>query len=185
MSVNPAESRRRTGRPVPGEYADYASADIAAVPGDDAIDALTELAEQTPAFFRSLAQAAARGLTYAPGKWSLKEILGHLADDERIFTYRLLCVARGEDHELPGFDENRYAACGEFEGRSLEDLLAEYAAVRAATLALLRGLPSAAWARHGRVNGYGCSVRGLAFHIAGHEIHHHRIVRERYIPLLE
>jgi hypothetical protein len=174
MSVNPAESRRRTGRPVPGEYADYASADIAAVPGDDAIDALTELAEQTPAFFRSLAQAAARGLTYAPGKWSLKEILGHLADDERIFTYRLLCVARGEDHELPGFDENRYAACGEFEGRSLEDLLAEYAAVRAATLALLRGL-----------NGYGCSVRGLAFHIAGHEIHHHRIVRERYIPLLE
>jgi hypothetical protein len=87
MSVNPAESRRRTGRPVPGEYADYASADIAAVPGDDAIDALTELAEQTPVFFRSLAQAAARGLTYAPGKWSLKEILGHLADDERIFTY--------------------------------------------------------------------------------------------------
>jgi uncharacterized damage-inducible protein DinB len=185
MSVIPAESHRGTGRPVPGEYADYATADIAAVPGDDAIDALTELSEQTPAFFRSLAEAAERGLTYAPGKWTLKEVLGHLVDDERIFAYRLLCVARGEERQLPGFDENRYAACGEFEGRPLEDLLAEYAAVRAATLALLRGLPSAAWAKHGRVNGYGCSVRGLAFHIAGHEIHHHRIVRERYIPLLE
>jgi hypothetical protein len=168
-----------------GEYADYASADIAAVPGDDVIDALTELAEQTPAFFRSLAQAAERALTYAPGKWTLKEVLGHLIDDERIFIYRLLCVARGEDRELPGFDENRFAACGEFEWRSLEDLLVEYGAVRSATLALLQGLPSAAWAKYGRVNGYGCSVRGLAFHIAGHEIHHHRIVRERYIPLLE
>jgi DinB superfamily len=184
MALSAAEPRAQTGRPLPGEYADYASADIAAVPGDDAIDALSELAEQTPAFFRTLAEAAERGFTYGPGKWTLKEILGHLVDDERIFSYRLLCVARGEDGELPGFDENRYAARGQFERRLLEDLLAEYAAARVATLALLRGLPPDAWARYGRVNGYGCSVRGLAFHIAGHELHHHRIVRERYIPLL-
>lgn len=97
---------------------------------------------------------------------------------------RLLCLARGEDRELPGFDENRNAVYGEFERRPLEDLLAEYSATRVATLALLRGLPPAAWVRYGRVNGYDCSVRGLAFHIAGHELHHHRIVRERYIPLL-
>jgi hypothetical protein len=183
MSFIAAEPRPRTGRPLPGEYADYASADIAVVPGDDAIEALTQLAEQTPAFFRGLAEVADRGLTYAPGKWTLKEMLGHLVDDERIFAYRLLCVARGESGELPGFDENRYAAHGQFERRSLEDLLAEYAAARTASLALLRGLPAAAWARHGRVNGYGCSVRGLAFHIAGHELHHLRIVRERYVPL--
>lgn len=175
--------RTRTGRPGPGEYAVYAGADIAAVPEDDAIDALAQLDEQTPAFFRGLAEPAARGLTYAPGKWTLKEVLGHLVDDERIFAYRLLCLARGEEGELPGFDENRYAAHGEFERRSLEELLAEYAVVRAATLALLRGLPPAAWARRGRVNGYGCTVRGLAFQIAGHERHHHRVVHERYLPL--
>lgn len=173
-----------TGRPEPGEYADYASADIAAVPGDDAIVALVQLQEQTTALFRALAEPADRGFAYAPGKWPLKTVLGHLIDDERIFVYRLLCVARGEDHELPGFDEKLYAHNAESEHRSLESLLAEYSVVRAATLALLRGLPSAAWHRCGRVNGYACSVRGLAFHIAGHELHHHRIVRERYVPLL-
>jgi hypothetical protein len=184
MSPFSPGAHTRTGRPEPGEYAEYASADIAAVPGDDAIEALVGLNEQTPAFFRALAIPAERGFTYASGKWTLKEVLGHLIDDERIFAYRLLCVARGEDAELPGFDENRYAAHGEFERRPLEDLLAEYVGVRAATLLLLRGLPSAAWARRGRVNGYECSVRGLAFHIAGHELHHVRVLRERYLPLV-
>ena len=179
-----AASRRTTGRPAPGEYADYATADIAVVPGDDAIDALTQLAEQTPELFRELAEAAERGLTYAPGKWTLKEILGHLVDDERIFTYRLLCLARGENRELPGFDEDRYTTCGEFTSRTLEDLLSEYSATRVATVTLLRGLPPDAWSKSGRVNGYSCSVRGLAFHIAGHELHHQRVVRERYMPLL-
>ncbi len=122
MSRVTPKQRPRTGRPLPGEYADYASADIAAVPGDDAIDALGQLTEHTPAFFRTLATAAERGLTYSSGKWTLKCVLGHLVDDERIFAYRLLCVARGEDGELPGFDENRYAANGEFESRSLDDL---------------------------------------------------------------
>jgi hypothetical protein len=184
MPLPPHEPFTPTGRPEPGEYADYASADIAAVPGDDAIAALTQLQVQTTALFRALAEPAERGFTYAPGKWPLKTVLGHLIDDERIFIYRLLCVARGEDHELPGFDEKLYAHNAESEHRSLESLLAEYSVVRAATLALLRGLPSAAWHRRGRVNGYACSVRGLAFHIAGHELHHHRVVRERYVPLL-
>jgi hypothetical protein len=184
MSRFPPGVPSRTGRPRPGEYADYATTDIAAVPGDDAIDALVWLNEHTPASFRALAEPAERGLTYAPGKWTLKEVLGHLIDDERIFTYRLLCVARGEDAELSGFDENRYTAHGEFERRPLEDLLAEYVGVRAATLLLLRGLPPEAWARRGRVNGYECSVRGLAFHIAGHELHHDRVLRERYLPLV-
>jgi hypothetical protein len=169
---------------LPGEYADYAAADIAAVEGDDAIDALVHLAEETPVVFRALAAPMERGLTYGPGKWTLKEILGHIIDDERIFAYRVLCVARGEEGELPGFDENRYAAHAEFEHRRLDDLLGEYAVTRAATLTLLQGLPHAAWARRGRVNGYGCSARGLAFHIAGHELHHHRTIRERYLPLI-
>lgn len=184
MSPRDAAPRQPTGRPAPGEYADYAAADVAAVPGDDAIDALARLAEDTPAFFLGLAESVESGLTYAPGKWTLKEVLGHLIDDERIFAYRLLCVARGEPRELPGFDENLYAAHAGFARQSLQELLADYAATRAATLSLLRGLPPGAWVRRGQVNGYGCSVRGLAFHIAGHELHHHRVVRERYLPLI-
>jgi hypothetical protein len=175
---------RPTGRPLPGEYADYASGDIAAVPGDDAIDAIAWVTNETTALFRTHAGAAARGLTYADGKWTLKTVLGHLIDDERIFAYRILCLARGETLELPGFDENRYAEHADCENRPLENLLAEYESVRAATLSLLRNLPAAAWSRRGRVNGYECSVRGLAFHIAGHELHHHRIVRERYLPVI-
>lgn len=183
MSLSSADSRPRTGRPGPGEYAGYAAADIAAVPGDDAVEALARLEHETLSAFRSLDDAAESGFAYAPGKWTVKQVLGHLIDDERIFAYRLLSVARGEESELPGFDENRYAARAEFERRPLENLLAEYGAVRAATLALLRGLPPLAWTRRGQVNGYACSVRGLAFHIAGHEMHHLRVLRERYQPL--
>jgi uncharacterized damage-inducible protein DinB len=181
MSAAPAS----TGRPEPGEFAAYASDDIAAVPGADAVAALRQLAERTPELFRSLSEPANGGFRYAPGKWTLKELLGHLTDDERIFAYRILCVARGEQGELPGFDENGYARHAEFETRSLDDLLEEYEAVRGATLALLCHLPAAAWQRRGRVNGYTASVRGLAFHIAGHELHHLRVIQERYIPLWE
>ena len=184
MPLEQDEPHTPTGRPEPGEYADYASTDIASVPGDDAIEVLARLQEQTTTLFRALGEPAERGFTYAPGKWPFKTVLGHLIDDERIFVYRLLCVARGEEGELRGFDEKLYARNGEFERRSLESLLAEYAAVRAATLALLRWVPSEAWHRRGRVNGYECSARGLAFHIAGHELHHHRVLRERYLPLL-
>jgi hypothetical protein len=185
MPETPTAHRSPTGRPEPGEYADYAAADIAAVPGDDAIAALETLAVETPALFRRLTKAATRGLTYAPGKWTPKEILGHLVDDERIFAYRLLSVARGEEKDLPGFDENRYVAHADFERRSLESLIREYSSVRASTLTLLEDLPPAAWARRGKVNGYVASVRGLAFHIGGHELHHHRVLRERYLPLVD
>jgi uncharacterized damage-inducible protein DinB len=181
MTPPRSAEREPSGRPLPGEYAPYAGADIEAVPGDDAVAALVRLSGETPAFFRELSDLARSGFTYGPGKWTIKEVLGHLVDDERIFAYRLLCVARGEAAELPGFDEKRYAAHAGFEERSLEDLLEEYGLVRAATLALLRGLPPGAWERRGRANGYECSVRGLAFHIAGHELHHRRIVQARYL----
>ena len=137
-------ARAPTGRPSPDEYAPYAGADIAAVRGEDAVDALIDLANLSPALFQSLASLAERGSSYAPGKWTVKQLLGHLIDDERIFGYRLLCVARGEEAELPGFDENRYAALAEFETRSLESLVEEYRAVRMSTLSLLTHLPSAA-----------------------------------------
>jgi len=168
----------RSGRPEEGEFAPYAAEDIAYVAGDDAGAALTSVAAETTQLFESL---TADVPAYAPGKWTLKEVLGHLIDDERIFAYRALCVARCEPLSLPGFDEKQYVAAASFESRSIADLLREYRAVRAATTALFESLTSTEWLRTGMVNGYVASVRGLAFHIVGHELHHLRVIRERYI----
>jgi hypothetical protein len=180
----PTESRSPSGRPLTGEFADYAMPDIDAVPGDDAVAALEAVAGETLALLHPIGETAARGLTYAPGKWTLKEVVGHLADDERIFAYRALCIARGDHRELPGFDENLYVSGADFETRRLADLVVEYHAVRQATIALLTGLPAEAWHRRGIVNGYTASVRGLAFHIAGHELHHLRVLRGKYLSRL-
>jgi hypothetical protein len=170
----------QSGRPLPGEFADYAADDIAYVEGEDAVRILTLLGESTLALLDSVDEDAARGLTYAPGKWTLKEVVGHLIDDERIFCYRALCVARNEVRPLAGFDENAYVAATRFESRTLRNLAAEYRAVRAATLALFESFTEGEWLRRGNVNGYEASVRGLAFHMAGHELHHLRVLRERY-----
>ena len=173
-----------SGRPLPGEYAAYAQADIDAVVGTDAADVLAALAVETITLFESLPEAQVGGLRYEPGKWTLKEVLGHIIDDERIFAHRAFCLARGETKPLPGFDQEVYAATADAESRPWDDLLEEYRVVRAASIALLGSLPRAAWERVGEVNGYRATPRGLAFHIAGHEMHHLRIVRERYLPLL-
>jgi hypothetical protein len=184
MTQATAAPRAVSGRPVSGEYADYAQADIDKVNGDDAVAVLETLGEETLTFLRGLSEEQLTGVRYAPGKWTVKDIVAHLIDDERIFAYRTLCLARGESQPLAGFDEQLYAVHAAGEQRSWLDLLAEYSIVRAATLALLRSLPAAAWTRRGTVNGYAATARGLAFHIAGHELHHLRIVGERYLPLL-
>ena len=171
----------RTGRPSAGEYASYAQEDIDHVVGDDATAALAAQRDEVLALLSPLSETQVEGLTYAPGKWTLKEVVGHLADDERIFAYRILCVARGDERPLAGFDEKQYVAGADFESRPLADLLVEYQTVRAATLALLRGLSSEAWLRRGVVNGYEASVRGLAFHVAGHELRHLRALADGYL----
>jgi uncharacterized protein (TIGR03083 family) len=169
---------------LPGEFADYAAADIAYVEGDDAIATLTAQRDRLLALLSPLDDDGVDGVTYAPGKWTLKDVVAHLADDERVFAYRLLSVARGDPLPLPGFDERRFADAAEASGRSWAALLADYAAVRQATLTLLDGLPATAWARRGMVNGYEASVRGLAFHIAGHELRHLRAIETLYWPLV-
>jgi hypothetical protein len=174
-----------TGRPAAGEYAAYAESDIARVSGSDARVALETQREEVLSLFGGLTDNQVRGVAYAPGKWTLKEVLGHLIDDERIFCYRLLCVARGEPTPLPGFDEKRYAATSGAEARPLAELLDEYRVVRESSLALLRGLPREAWLRRGVVNGYEATARGLAFHIAGHELRHVEALRTKYLPLTE
>jgi DinB family protein len=174
-------SRIVSGRPSDDEIAAYAKADVDRVEGDDAIGALVAQRRETVLLVESLDDDRVKGLTYAAGKWTFKEVLGHLADDERIFAYRALCIARGDARPLPSFDEKTYVDIAGFEARPLASLLAEYRAVRQATIALLSGLPAAAWLRRGVVNDYTASVRGLAFHIAGHELRHLRAIREKYL----
>lgn len=117
---------------------------------------------------------------YAPGKWCVKEVVGHMNDGERIFAYRALRIARADQTELPGFDETKYVPAGKFDQRSTKSLAAETAAVRAGTLALFRGLPEEAFMRRGTANAGPVSVRALAAIIAGHEKHHLTILRDRY-----
>jgi hypothetical protein len=168
----------KSGRPEPGEYGEHAAADIARVAGVDAIEALRQQQSEVKELFASLADPLMR---YAPGKWTLKEVLGHLTDDERIFAYRALCIARGDTHPLESFDENAYVAGANFNNRTVGNLLDEYSLVRRSTIALFESLSPDAWLRRGTVAGYTASVRGLAFHIAGHELHHLATVRERYL----
>ena len=123
-------------------------------------------------------QAAYR---YAEGKWSIKQVIGHLADTERIFVYRALRIARGDQTPLPGFNENVYVDQGAFDDRPLQSVLAEFEATRAATAAFFQGLPEPAWARMGTANDYPISVRALAFIVAGHELHHRALLQERYL----
>ena len=131
----------------------------------------------------SLDDRRVAGLRYAPGKWTLKQVVGHLVDDERIFAYRTLCIARGDVRPLDSFDENAYVAGANFEDRSWSSLVGEYCLVRCSTIALFESLPAEAWPRRGTVSGYSASVRGLAFHIAGHELHHLAVIRTRYLKL--
>jgi hypothetical protein len=170
----------KSGRPLAGEFADYAASDIAYVAGDDAVAALEAQGEEVVALFAAFDDAALEERRYTPGKWRVKEVVGHLIDDERIFAYRALCVARRDTRPLPGFDENDYVAATTFESRPLASLMAEYRTVRAATIALFASLTAEEWLRRGIVNGYEASVRGLAFHVAGHELHHLRTLRTRY-----
>jgi hypothetical protein len=149
------------------------------VPSGDVVARLRRQIAETAALLRPLDETQARH-RYAPGKWRVIEVLGHLADTERVMAYRALRVARGDETPMAGFDENVYVPAGEFERRPISDVLAEFEAVRAATVALLGGLPEAAWTRWGVANGQRVTVRALAHIIAGHELHHVDVLRTRY-----
>lgn len=173
---------RTIAKPAAGEYPPYAAMYLDLLPDDGRVLAhLEDQARLIDAFFRALPADRLR-YRYAPGKWTPKEILLHLADDERIYAYRALRFARGDGTELPGFDQDPYAAASGADARALESLLAEHAAVRASTLSLFANLPDAALTRSGVANGARVTVRALAWHIAGHELHHLKILRERYQP---
>jgi uncharacterized damage-inducible protein DinB len=118
---------------------------------------------------------------YAEGKWSIRQLAGHIVDCERIFAFRALCFARGEKQSLPGFDEDDYVAAARFDKRTLSDLLAEYSAVREATLRLFGSFDETALSATGNANGRDTSVRALVYITAGHERHHVNVLREKYL----
>jgi len=165
--------------PGPSEYAEHYARYVTRVPSGDVLAHLAGQIAETRGALRGLPPERA-ALRYASGKWSVAEVVGHVADAERVFAYRALRIARGDETPLPGFDENAYTPAGRFDQRPIADLVDELTAVRAATLALFRGLPAEALARAGTASGHRVTVRALAFLIAGHELHHRAVLHERY-----
>ncbi len=167
-------------RPGEDEYASYYSKYISRVPEGDVTATLGRQLESTLTTLRDITEEQANS-RYAEGKWSIKELVGHLADSERIFGYRLLRFARNDQTPLSGFEQDDYVANGSFDKCRLSDLVEELEYVRRANLALMRNLDAEAWARRGDANGQPVSVRALAYIIAGHEMHHMEILRTRYL----
>lgn len=164
-------------RPAPGEYAPYYETYLGKLTPDQT-DLLGMLREQ-PARLRHLLAGvndAEATQASAPGKWSLKQILIHIIDTERVFAYRTLALARGEQNPLLSFEQDDYVANADVAHRPLSDLLAEHAAQRTATVALLQGLSAEAFARTGTVAGHLATARALAWIITAHEEHHHRLL---------
>lgn len=169
-------------RPEAGSFAPFYAGYIGQVEGRDAAQVLAAGLVTTPLLL-SQVPAALHDHAYAPGKWTVKELLLHLIDTERIMAYRLLRISRGDLSPLPGFDENAYVPHSGAAGRSLSALIEEYRAVRVATLHLVAGLPAEAWAQMGTASGALVSASALVYIMAGHELHHVGVLRERYLGL--
>jgi hypothetical protein len=165
--------------PDSSEYGAFYAGYIARVPAGDVVRTLEAQLADTLALVATFGEARANH-RYAPGKWSVKEVVGHLTDAERIFSYRALRVARGDDTPLPGFDENAYVEHADYGRRTLDEVVHELELVRRATVVLFAGLADEALARRGTANGAPITPRAVAYIIAGHERHHAAILRERY-----
>jgi uncharacterized damage-inducible protein DinB len=174
-------SNLNVGRPDATEYPPYAEKYVNLVVGSDILPILAKQVEETTALLKPVDERRASEFGYAPGKWTLKQVLGHIIDTERIFGYRTVCIARNDPNPLPGFEQDDYVAAGSFNERTLSSLLEEFRSVRQSTIALFQNLPQQAWSRHGNANKYSVTVRGLAFLTAGHALHHVKILREKYL----
>lgn len=167
-------------RPDSTEHAPYFAKYISLVPDGEIIATLGKQIESTLGLLGGLSEAQGE-LRYAPGKWSVKEVIGHLIDAERIFAYRALRFARNDQRPLAGFDENDFVANAGFGARRLADLAEEFECVRRSSLYLFRHLDDEAWSRRGVANDNEIGVRALAWITAGHELHHLEILRSRYL----
>jgi hypothetical protein len=168
-----------TKRPTESEFPTFFRGYVDLVPGDDALADL----DSQQSILRRLPAAIPREkerFAYAPAKWTLRQVAGHLGDGERVFGYRALCISRFDATPLPGFDENTYVANSRFDEVPLERLVDELLHVRAANLAMLRQLSPQQWTASGIANGKSITVNALAFVMAGHVRHHFKVLRERY-----
>jgi len=168
-----------SGRPESGEYAPFYDRYISLVASDDILGVLEKQSPETVALFKSVDGKS--DFRYAPGKWTVKELLGHVNDTERIMTYRALRIARGDKTPIEGYEQDDYVRYSNFSRRSLTDLIEEFTDIRRATMALLRSFDAEAVLRRGIANKFEISVRALAYVIAGHELHHRRILQEKYL----
>jgi hypothetical protein len=171
-------------RPAPGEYAEGYAPYLAAAPTGDPLRLLQSQADEWTVLYSGLSEAQG-AFRYAPGKWSLKDLLQHLSDAERIFAYRCLRIGRGDATPLPGFDENAFAASADADSQPLAALVADFSAARQASLCLFRSLPEAAWANRGVSNGRELTARCIPYLCLGHAAHHLAVIRERYLPVLK
>ncbi len=165
-------------RPQIQEYPEWGNTYISKVEGD-IIEILTAQAEDFPSFINSILDKA--DYAYAPGKWTIKELMGHMIDTERILVYRLLCFARGEKASLPGFEEDDYVASAHFAADNLLNMTEEFRLLRKANLYLIRSLNEEELSRAGSANGKQMTARSLVFIIAGHVIHHTQVIKDRYL----
>lgn len=167
-------------RPQADEHAEYYAKYVAKVPEGDLVALLKEQADDTANLLTGVSPEQA-DYAYAPGKWSIKQVVGHIIDAERVFAYRAMRFARNDETELPGFDENSYVDNANFAQRSLADLLEEFRHVRASTIHFVKNLDPQALTRRGKASNNPVSVRALLYIIAGHERHHTALLREKYL----
>jgi len=171
---------KNAGRPQTGEYGSYYQRYIDLATEDDIVAALDAQSRETATVLGGLSEEQASH-RYEPGKWSVKQLVGHVIDGERIFAFRALAFARGETNPLPGFEQDPYVANAGSDDRSIADLAEELATVRKANVLMFRALSEEAWKRSGIASDNPISVRALAYILLGHERHHLRILRERYL----
>lgn len=167
-------------RPADTDYASPYAGYVARVPEDDILSAIERQSSETQKLLASIDDSRA-AFRYADAKWSVKDVVGHFVDTERIMGYRALAIARGETQSLPGFDENEYVRNAQFDAWRIGDLSEEYALVRRTNIVFFRNLAAEAWDRRGVASGHPVTVRALAYIIVGHERHHLNVLKERYL----
>jgi len=170
-------------RPQSNDYAPYYGKYVMLVPDGNFLEILESEPQEMKQLLEPLTDQQA-DFRYAPGKWSIKESLGHINDAERIFAVRILRIARGDQTPLPGFEQDDFVKVSNASSRKLVDLLEEFSAIRRGTIALIRSLDDASWHRRGIASGKEVTVLAIAFIIAGHALHHRIIFEKQYLPAL-